>query len=162
MSFDLALNTGINYGFTQPIITNVDIIFDSNGELVTISGQNKLIQDVNKIFATNKDNYYPQYGTQLDKLIGTNLGLEVTKNALAAMLLDSLAYIQFLQKQQTKYQQVDGSELLENVTAVLVNYAPEVTPNPGDSQIQTVFNCLVNVQNASSKTINISTSLSLV
>ena len=114
------------------------VVFNSVGRLVMLSGRNKLIQDVEKILFTNINYFYSQYKTQLDELIGSNLKVEQTINVLSQRITDSLIYLQFLQEQQSKYQQVQSSEIIQQIVTLNVNYLYHITNNDNDVRTFTV------------------------
>jgi hypothetical protein len=123
---------------------NHDVVFDTLGRLVMLTGENKLIQDVLKILFTDVNYFYTDYGTQLEELIGTNLGIDQTISILAQRVADSLAYLQFLQTQQASYQQVSSDEIIQEVVTLNVNYLFEITNNDSDSRTFTVQIILLN------------------
>ena len=117
---------------------NHDIVFDSLGRGVILTGQDKLIQDILKILFTNLNKFYNQYGTKLDEIIGSNLGLDQTLNMIGQKVTDSLLYLQFLQEQQATYQQVLGSEIIQDILEINIDYLYQITNDPNDVRTFTV------------------------
>ena len=115
-----------------------DIVFDGIGRCVILTGQDKLIQDILKILFTNLNKFYNQYGTQLDQFVGSNYGLDQTMNMLGQKVTDSLIYLQFLQEQQATYQQVLGSEIIQQILSIDIDYLYEITNNPNDVRTFTI------------------------
>jgi hypothetical protein len=109
-----------------------DIVFDAVGRVVSLTGRDKLIQDIQKILFTNVNKFYNQYGTQLDSFIGTNYGVDQTINLLGQKVTDSLLYLQYLQDQQSTYQQVQGSEIIQQILELNIDYLYAVTNNEDD------------------------------
>ena len=143
MSVDIQiLNNLGNFAFGSH-----SVVFDNVGRLVALSGQPKLLQDINKILYTDVNNFYNQYGTQLDKLIGSNLGIDATMNSLGQMITDSLIYLQFLQEQQAQYQQVLGSEIIQQILELNIDYLYEITNNDADSRTFTVGIVILSADN---------------
>jgi hypothetical protein len=106
---------------------DLDIVFDNVGRLVVLTKVNKLAQDVEKILFTELNKFYPQYGTIIQDVIGTTPNIDAFKLKLAQRITDSLLYLQFLQKQQQKYQKIDGAELLYKINSVnIVNIKREI------------------------------------
>lgn len=126
---------------------NHDVVFDSIGRLVMLTGVNKLVQDVLKILFTDINYFYTDYGTKLNELIGTNLGKNQTVSVLSQRVADSLAYLQFLQTQQATYQQLSSDEMIKEVLTLNVNYLYELTNNDNDSRTFTVQIVLLNATN---------------
>jgi len=115
-----------------------DIVFDAIGRLILLSGQPKLIQDIQKILFTNVNNFYNQYGTRLDVMIGSNLGIDQTINILGQKITDSLVYLQYLQEQQALSQMVLGSEIIVQILELNIDYLYAITQNSNDSRTFTV------------------------
>jgi len=130
MSFDIQITNKEG----QFALGKHDIVLDSIGRTVLLSGRDKLIQDVQKILFTNVNKFYNDYGTKLDEIIGTNLGKDQTINVLAQKITDSLIYLQFLQEQQSKYQQVQSSEIIKQIVEINVNFVYELTGNDNDAR----------------------------
>lgn len=124
-----------------------DVVFDSIGRIVMLTDVSKLVQDVLKILFTDINYFYTDYGTQLNELIGTNLGKNQTVSVLSQRVADSLAYLQFLQTQQATYQQLSSDEMIKEVLTLNVNYLYEITNNDNDSRTFTVQIVLLNATN---------------
>ena len=115
-----------------------EIVFDTIGRLIVLSGQDKLIQDIQKILFTEVNNFNSRYSTQLDILIGSNFGIDQTINMLGQTITDSLIYLQYLQEEQAKYQQVLGSEIIQQILELNIDYLYDITNNDNDSRTFTV------------------------
>lgn len=119
----------------------VDVALDGIGRMVSLDGSDKLIEDVQKILFTEINQFHENYGTAINDLVGSNLGLESIKQTLAKRVTDSLVYLQLLQADQQKYQDVDAGELLASINRIAVTYLGEVTGDERD-----VFTFEVNIE----------------
>jgi hypothetical protein len=153
MSFDLKLASQLG----QFDLLEHDILLSNN--LQTVTGNGKLEQDIQKIILTSKNYFHPKYGTSIETLIGTNYGIEQTKNIIAQQIVDALVYYQNLQSQQAKYQNVLASEKLETISSVNVVYQGNTT---GATQQQLfTFTVALKVADASGKTLDVYQNISL-
>jgi len=155
----MSLDIQINNPSGQFALQNHDIVLDGIGSTIILTGQDKLIQDVQKILFTDINNFYNQYATQLLELIGTNKGIQGTINILAQTVGDSLAYLMTLQQAQVKYQQCQSSELIEDVLSLNINYQYEITNDPNDVR---TFSVGIVLQTADSQQITVSRNVTAV
>lgn len=115
MSFDLALKDG-----------DLDIL--SNGEMRTVSGSEKLRQDVLKVILTpiGSNKFHPWYGCSVsDDVIGRNLPDNITVLTIKTSVSDSLERLRKLQAQQLSDQTVTLAELINSIGDVDVYRVPE-------------------------------------
>lgn len=154
MSFDLKLGNNLgNFGLLEH-----DISFDGSGRVVLVSGVRKLEQDIQKILFTSVNNFYNEYGTSIESLIGTNNKVEAIKEKLATQTLEALSYLKNLQDAQTRYQAVDGNEVIGQVLKLTVDYLYEITGNSNDA---TTYRVTIVVQNLAGKTVTSNRNVSL-
>jgi hypothetical protein len=157
LSFDIQINnqTGV---FDQ---LDHDIMLDGVGSPIILTGQNKLIQDIQKILFTTKNYFYTTYGTNIESLVGTNIGVDKTKSQLAEQVTNSLVYLQYLQNQQSQYQKVNANEIIGTIDSITVNYLPEIqTQNTSPSDVFT-FRVAISITTAAQKPIVVTNNLSL-
>lgn len=131
-----------------------DIAIDAIGALVPITGLAKLEQDILKILRTATNNFYPNYETEIDSLIGGNYNVDEIKQTLANNITNSLVYLQYLQQQQQKYQILDAAEVLETINSIAVTYLGDITPTGTNL---TTYTVAISVTNAAQNTVTIST-----
>lgn len=129
MSFDLQVIAG-------------DLVLQ-NGDLVTITGKNKLIQDVLKICLTEVGAlpYAPWYGSFISKsLIGSSLDTDIILNVAKNQLQNSLENLQKLQELQVNNvnQKVTPDELIAGIGAI------NIERNQVDPRLFTVDVSIVN------------------
>jgi len=136
-----------------------DIVFNTIGRFIMLTGNDKLIQDVQKILFTNVNNFYNQYGTKLAVLIGTNLGIDQTINILAQRITDSLVYLQFLQEQQAQAQQVLGSEIIKQILEINIDYLYAITNDDNDSR---TFAVAIVLMSADNQLVSVGTNITAV
>lgn len=109
MSFDLS-------------ITNGDLVIGTDGDLKKVQDNEKLIQDILKIAATQSGSnpFFPWYGSPLSKtIIGGIFPIGMTDVLASDQLRSSLALLQKLQGIQVqKGQRVSPGELLAAVRNV--------------------------------------------
>jgi hypothetical protein len=154
MSFDIKIGNGGDFS-----TLNHDIVLDNTGRTIQLNGVSKLEQDIQKILFTSRNYFYNEYGTQIESLIGSNLGLEFTKQTLATQMSTALTYLQYLQTAQTKYQTVNAAELIYQISEIQVDYLYELTANPQDA---TSFQVTIIVINSVNQKISVNRSVSLV
>jgi hypothetical protein len=110
MSFDLKLKNG-------------DLVI-KNSDIETVTGTDKLIQDLLKIATTRTGTnpYALWYGTLIDKtLIGSILPDEITLSAAQSQLQVSLQILQNLQQLQVQSQQkMTADEQLASILGIVV------------------------------------------
>jgi len=123
-----------------------------------VYGVQKLEQDILKILFTEVNQFYSQYQTDLETLIGSNLGVQETLTILAQRIGDSLAYLMALQSEQVQYQLCQGDELIDNILSLNVNYQYEITKNPEDV---TVFSVNIALQTKSQQIILINKNITV-
>lgn len=111
MSFDLKLQGG-------------DLVIGSNGDLITISDNNKLRQDIVKILLTEvgENKYHPTYGSSVGSL---RIGMIQDQNLLESDLRSSveiaLNKLISYQKEQGKKQYLTPGERLLSVENISVS-----------------------------------------
>lgn len=133
-----------------------DIIFDNVGNLIILEGVDKLVADVKKILATERNYFYSNYGTQLSSFIGTNVNPNTIKQVLAQNITNSLVYLTYLQGEQAKYQALDAGETIEKIVQVSVTYLAEISPSP---EARTSFRVDIIIQNALGANVSISSTM---
>lgn len=136
-----------------------DIDLDSLGSVNMVTGQDKLVQDIQKIFSTINNHFWKDYNTDLQAVIGTNLGVNATQNMLYQKVTDALTYLKSLQDAQVQYQEVDAAEYLKRINTVLVDYLYEVTKDQADLF---TYKVTVNVTNGTNQSLTVSASVNLV
>jgi hypothetical protein len=125
MSFDLKLKSG-----------NLSI---SNGDLETVSGSDKLIQDILKVCLTEVGSnvIFPWYGSYVSKtMIGSTLDPSITLDYAKTQLTNSINTLKSLQETQSTYQNVSADELIYALSGV------SITRNKYDP---TLFSVMVRV-----------------
>lgn len=137
---------------------NHDVALDGVGRFVMLSGEAKLIEDIQKILFTEENQFWDKYGTQIDDLIGTNIGVNEIKQLLGQRVAASLVYLQFLQQEQRRYQNCQAAELISAINNISVTYLGEVSKNPQDLF---KFVVAVSVVNAVGSNINVTQSFNL-
>ena len=155
----MSLDIQINNPSGQFALQNHDIVLDGIGSTIILTGQDKLIQDVQKILFTPRNYFDVNYSTQWDDIIGSNLGVEQTENIIAQRVTDALVYLQYLQQQQAKYQQVQSSEIIQQIQTINVNYLYELTNNDNDLRTFTVGIVLITQGN---QVVNVTGNITIV
>lgn len=110
MSFDLAL-------------IDSDLEINSDGTIKTVTGADKLKQDIVKIILTpiGSVRYHPWYGSSVgENMIGQIIPENVLNQELSSALLDSLNRLQVLQRAQAANQRVTLSELIASVQDIAI------------------------------------------
>lgn len=141
MSYSLQLQ---GLGGPNPI---VDIVFNNLGGANLITGSQKLIQDVLKLIYTTVDRFYPQFSTQIQEIIGTNLGKDATIQALGHQISNALAFIQAQQADQATYQQINAAEYIQKVQSLVVDYKMDLTGEESDATTYTIGITIITGQN---------------
>ncbi len=136
-----------------------DIILDGLGNTIKLYGQAKLEQDMLKILFTEFSTFYKEYATQLDELIGSNLGIQQTINVLAKRITDSLVYLQILQQEQATSQQVLSSEIIQNILTLNIDYLYDITNDENDVR---TFRVTIVVQTADNQQVIVSKDVTAV
>jgi hypothetical protein len=111
MSFDLKIKNG-------------DLVLDSSGSLVSVSGNNKIRQDIVKILLTKPgDNrFHPIYGSNLGYLkIGEVSDESIVELELKRSAEDSIRYLISLQRSQSRNQVLSLSEIILDITNISVD-----------------------------------------
>lgn len=154
MSFDLKLGNNLsNFAFLEH-----DIAFDGAGRVVQVSGVHKLEQDIQKILFTSVNNFYNEYGTSIESLIGQKNTVQALKDALSSQTLEAISYLKGLQDAQSRYQAVDANEIIGQIIKVTVDYLFEITSNSNDA---TTYRVTIVVQNLAGKTVTSNRNVSL-
>lgn len=155
MSFDIKIaNTTGQFDLLQH-----DIVLDNIGAAVQLTNTTKLEQDILKILFTSKNYFYNQYGTQIEEMIGNPIASNNLQNQLTKQVVDALVYLQFLQTQQAKYQQLSGGEQIVQIQNVQVNYLGDL--NQTGTNL-TTFSLTIVVLNAAQQTVLVTRELSIV
>lgn len=112
MSFDLKIENG-------------DLVIGSNGDVVTVEGSDKLVQDILKIISTpiGANPFFPWYGCPITRsLVGTGYDRKFIAALATQQLRASLETLQRLQKEQMReYQLVSPQEQLAAIEKVVVD-----------------------------------------
>lgn len=114
MSFDLDLING-------------DILLGADGDVQTISGIEKLKQDIIKILITEigSNRYQPWYGSRLDeRLIGTAQDTNMIVDEVYYAIGEALDRLKKLQQAQQSMQGVTPDELIQSVQDIMVKKSP--------------------------------------
>ena len=116
MSFDLLVSDG-------------DLQLAANRDLATVTGTDKLIQDIIKIIVTpiNGNPFFPWYGSPLGKsLIGRAMERRFVSSIATQQVRASLDRLQTLQKEQLRKNQiVIPAEQLAAIQKVIVERNPQ-------------------------------------
>lgn len=123
-----------------------------------LEGQDKSIEDVKKILATQRNYFYSNYGTDLNQFIGSNKGVDQTKQTIAQLVTNSLVYLTFLQGEQSKYQTLDAGETIQKIVQVAVTYLGDISL---EQAALTSFKIDITIQNALGANIAISSTIQL-
>jgi hypothetical protein len=110
MSFDLKIKNG-------------DLVLDSSGSLVSVSGNNKIRQDIVKILLTKPgDNrFHSSYGSNLGLLkVGNVTDESILELELKRSAEDAIKYLIFLQKNQSRGQVLSLSEIILDIANISV------------------------------------------
>jgi hypothetical protein len=110
MSFDLKIKNG-------------DLVLDSSGSLVSVSGNNKIRQDIVKILLTKPgDNrFHSSYGSNLGLLkVGNVTDESILELELKRSTEDAIKYLIFLQKNQSRGQVLSLSEIILDIANISV------------------------------------------
>ena len=122
MSFDIKVENG-------------DIVFSSLGEIQTVSGLDKLKQDVAKVLLTEigANVYHPWYGSELtDSVIGGIADVSLTTQNAESTINEALENLAALQMQQRSQQNVTPQETIGAIKEI------KVTREPSDPRLWTV------------------------
>jgi hypothetical protein len=131
---------------------SVDIALDAVGRMVQLTGKPKLIQDIQKILYTELNKFYSQYKTLIDDVIGTAPNPDDLKLLLAQRVTNSLNYLQQLQQQQAKYQNVDASEIIQTINSIGVTYGGDLSSS---GAALTTYSIEISVSNAFQENVNV-------
>ena len=110
MSFDLRLQNG-------------DIVLGQDADLDTVTGNDKLVQDVIKMITTpqGSNKFQPAIGSLINKrLVGQVLTAQNTVTVLQASVQEALSLLQKLQQQQALSQALTPAETLVSVDSITV------------------------------------------
>lgn len=108
MSFDLKIKNG-------------DLSIGNSGALDTVSGNNKIRQDIVKILLTNigENRFHSRYGSDLGAFkIGNVSDQTMIELDLKRSVEEAIRYIMFLQKNQSKYQVLSLSEIILEIVDI--------------------------------------------
>jgi hypothetical protein len=106
-----------------------DVFIGTDGDLISISGTNKLQQDITKSLMTDrfKNIIYPLYGSTVrNDILGQKMGLQFIKAKAKNAVIEALAVLQFLNSDNTNL-----DEQISNIDRVSVN-----TNDPREVEIQ--------------------------
>lgn len=105
-------------------VVNGDLVIGSNGDFETVTGTEKLIQDILKMLLTpvGSNIFFPWYGSLLSSaMIGSPMDDQFIETAATLQINNSLQTLQSLQRDQlTSLQHVSASELLAAIKEVMV------------------------------------------
>lgn len=93
-----------------------DIIKENDGDLALVSGTEKLKQDMIKAFMTDLGSNvtFPEYGSQLNELIGRKLNFPIMKGLITDDIIETLRTLQFVNKDNlNEDEQIDTLDILE-------------------------------------------------
>jgi hypothetical protein len=108
MSFDLKIKNG-------------DLSIGNSGALDTVSGNNKIRQDIVKILLTNigENRFHSRYGSDLGAFkVGDVSDQTMIELDLKRSIEEAIRYIMFLQKNQSKYQVLSLSEVILEIVDI--------------------------------------------
>ena len=108
MSFDLKIKNG-------------ELSIGNSGALDTVSGNNKIRQDIVKILLTNigENRFHSRYGSDLGAFkIGNVSDQTMIELDLKRSVEEAIRYIMFLQKNQSKYQVLSLSEIILEIVDI--------------------------------------------
>lgn len=125
MSFDLNVQPSNEYG-------QISITWDSLGNFNLIRGQNKLQQDILKLLGTDINPLDANFATQLNEIVGSALGKNQTVVKITDTITNAINYLKNLQESQSKIQQVDALEIIQEILEINVDYLFDLTHNNND------------------------------
>ena len=98
-----------------------DYFIDKLGVYDKVINENKLIQDLRKIIATQRgsDPVAPWYGTNFASFIGTKQLPEFAKTRISSEIVEALTRLKSAQIQQQEYQTVTDNEFLDFIKSVV-------------------------------------------
>lgn len=129
----------------------VDWVFDLDGNLQTVTGLNKLQQDILKIMLsyTGSNTLYPEYGSNVDKTIGQKNLLSHTEVKLQQDIYNALMYLKNQQQElQTKFNSLSAEEALETIESVSV-----IATTPTSFNVSVTFTTKASASSTVSTTI---------
>jgi len=142
MSFELKLESG-------------DIKFSPEGELYTITGLEKLKQDLIKVLLTEigENDYHPWYGSMLGQaVVGQATTFNTTLRNVELAVTNSLENLAFLQKEQLQYQTVTPAESIGAINFVNVEREP-LDPRQWNIRVSVLTKALTEISEDFSITI---------
>lgn len=116
-----------------------DIEYSNVGRVITVEDEDKLSQDLEKIFLTvvGSDLYHPWYGTSLVTMIGSKEPRGFVRLQIQRELSNAAANLKDLQGQQESFQVVSDREFLFQVDAILVQGTSDPTVYTADVRVRT-------------------------
>lgn len=107
-----------------------DLVLGQNNDFMQVSSTTKLQQDIIKILMTDRLNntVYPVYGSTIRNVIGTKNDSNTIKNQIKSVVIEALAVLQFLNK--------DNSNLDEQINVINVIKVESLNPDEVDISIQ--------------------------
>jgi phage baseplate assembly protein W len=117
MSFDLKIKNG-------------DICLDTSGQLSSVSGNQKIKQDIVKILLTNfgDNKFHPRYGSNVGALkIGEVADEKLIEMDLRRSVEESIRYLISLQRNQARSQYLSLSETILDISNI---YTERDTEDP--------------------------------
>ncbi len=117
----------------------IDYTLNPLGVYKTISGIDKLIQDLKKIIKTvlGSDTVASWYGTNLETMIGTKQLAEFVETKITGEIVNTLERFKSVQIKQAEYQEVTDDEFLDYIDSIAVTQS-ETEPLLYDVQVNIV------------------------
>ncbi len=109
MSFDLKISKG-------------DLQINNSGDIVTVSGNQKLRQDIIKILLTayGDNKYHPGYGSALGQIEVGSTDFKITEAEIKNTALSAINGLIAMQRRQSRTQTLSPSEVIVSVLDVAV------------------------------------------
>lgn len=114
MSFDIKLENG-------------DIFVDNDGQVQTVTGTDKLKQDIVKLLLTElgENVYHPWYGSELaNNVVGRATSAHIIARDAEFAITNALENLAALQSEQLKVQNVTPAEAIGAIKEVMVEREP--------------------------------------
>jgi hypothetical protein len=104
-----------------------DLILGQNKDFIQISGETKLQQDIIKVLMTDRstNSIYPVYGSTIRQVIGSKSDFNLIKNQIKSIVIEALAVLQFLNK--------DNSDSNEQIS--VINIVKVTVPESGEIDV---------------------------
>ena len=159
MAFDLIL-TNSDKQFDR---LSLDIAFGPTGDFDIGNGQEKLVQDINKILLTILSNHFfhPEYGSLIRTFIGRKIANpETIKVSLAQTTANAIA---FLNKELNSGTLINfPDEVISEVNSIQIVWLGEITEQFDDpSQANMQFDIKLNLTTGSGRPLSVAQRVSL-